>query len=170
MSSERTNKAVTKPSVIIGLGNPVLADDTIGLLIVKEMKVRLASRFPQVDFRLNYSGGFDLLYDLIDFNHAIIVDSINTNKAFPGYCHEFSLEDFKTIPQPCVVDSHGMNLITILETGKKCGYTMPTDIAVFGIEGMEFYRLSEFPSTQVYQNRKNIIEKITKKLYYWYDN
>lgn len=150
--------------IVIGLGNPTLSDDAAGLIIVDQLKNAYSSSFPDVKFTKNYSGGFDMLYELVNFEKAIIIDSINTDKVEPGTCVEFFYDDLKDLTQPRLVDSHGLNLPTVIETGKKCGYKMPEAIYIFGIEGTEFTKFSETPTYEVQAGFENAVKMVIKKL------
>ena len=159
-----------KRIIIIGLGNPLLTDDAIGLLTVQEFERRHSRTFPFVEFKLNYSGGFDLLYDILGFEVAIFVDSIVTNQVEPGFCLEISLEDLVMIHQSRLTNSHGLNLPIVLAAGKKCGYALPDQIVIYGIEGKNFYEFSELPTDQTKKGIENTIHKLIIKLDELYQN
>ncbi len=156
--------------IIIGLGNPLLSDDTIGLVIVQEFKENYTAQYPDVKIAFNYSGGFDLMEELIGFKKSIIVDSICTSQAEAGFCHEFDVKALDKIKQSGLLNSHGLNLPSLLETGKKCGYPLPDQIVLFGIEGRDFTNFSEEPTTAVKGGIKAAITKLTDKLNEWQNN
>ena len=108
-----------------------------------------------------------MIYDLMGFKRAILIDSVATGNYSPGHCHEFLLSEIQETSQPRLIDSHGLNLLTVLDAGRKCGYTMPDEIAIFGIEGTEFTQMSENPTAQVTSQIAQAIEKITEKLNDW---
>ncbi len=161
------DKPLKNDTVVIGIGNPVLSDDTIGLIIVDELEKQPSLPGNGISYCKNYSGGFDMLYDLMGFKRAILIDSIATGNHSPGHCHEFKLSEIQETSQPRLIDSHGLNLLTVLDTGRKCGYTMPDEIAIFGIEGTEFTLFSENPTAQVTEQITQAIEKIIGKLNDW---
>lgn len=156
--------------IVLGLGNPTLCDDVAGLLIIDELINNYSEIFQKVKFVKNYSGGFDMLYEFVGFKKAIIIDSINTGKIEPGSCIEFDYNDLKDLTQPRLVDSHGLNLPTVIETGKMCGYEMPEDIYIFGIEGTEFTEFSEKPTAEVQAGIYKAVEMIVEKLKHLNDN
>lgn len=159
-----------KDVIVIGLGNPTLSDDVAGLFAIDELEKKHSDKFPNTKFVKNYSGGFDMLYELAGFKRAIIVDSINTGKVNPGTCVEFDYKDLEQLTQPRLVDSHGLNLPTVIETGKKCGYQMPEEIYIYGIEGTEFTKFSETPTEEVWAGVFGAVELIVEKLNYLKDN
>jgi hydrogenase maturation protease len=162
-------KSTTKIAVI-GLGNPVLSDDTIGLLIVKQLENAQSNNFPGIKFAYNYSGGFDLMEALMGYHKSIIVDSICTGQVEPGFCHEFNIHALGKIKQSGLLSSHGLNLPTLLEVGKRCGYPLPSEIALFGIEGVDFENFSEQPTKVVKAGLKSAIARIHSKLINWTNN
>ncbi|MFC1586386.1 hydrogenase maturation protease [Fibrobacterota bacterium] len=157
-------------SVVIGLGNPLLCDDAIGLLVVKEMASRSRYSCSGVSYRVNYSGGVDLLYDLAGFDRAIIVDAVDTGKHKPGACCEYRTGELGESRQPRLEGSHGVSLSAVLELGRKLEYEMPGEIVIFGVEGREFTRFSESPSEPVLNTRDEVISRIEKKLRLWNKN
>jgi hydrogenase maturation protease len=164
------NIAAAKNTAVVGLGNPILTDDTIGLLIVKQLEDTQADNFPEVKFAFNYSGGFDLMEVLIGCQRSIIVDSICTGQAEAGFCHEFDIHALEKIKQSGLLSSHGLNLPSLLEMGKRCGYPLPNEIVLFGIEGTDFINFSEQPTTAVKKGLKTAITRIHEKLIYWQNN
>jgi len=152
---------------VIGLGNPLLSDDAIGLIAVEMARERYLSHLSNVTFIQNTSGGFDLLYDMIGYKGTLIIDSVNTGKKESGFCHEYSLNDIYQCNQPRLIDSHGLNINTICDIGKKCGYIMPEDIRIIGIEGRDFFTFSDTPQQDLIKALDAILSKIETILNSW---
>lgn len=165
MNKKLMNKK--KAITVIGMGNPLLGDDSVGLLIVDDLIKAHAKTLHEVDFQKNYSGGMDLLDNLIDKEKAVIVDCIKTGSKPPGYCHEFTIEDIEEITQPRIADAHSLDLLTVLEMGERCGFSIPKEIIIYGIEGTEFLEFCEKPTPAVKRGIQRTVEKITEKLYTW---
>lgn len=155
------------PFVVIGLGNPVLSDDSVGLIIVEELENRNSTKYPDAKFRLNYAGGLDLMEDMMDARRAIIIDAVITHNSPPGTCHEFKLDDLKGSHCTGHTNSHGLELDTVITMGSRLGYVMPEEIIILGIEGTEFEAFSETPTPDVSGQIENIIDMIEKKLEAW---
>jgi hydrogenase maturation protease len=160
--------AGSKRFLVLGLGNPYLADDTIGIHIIQQATEQWEKKYcSQVDFRVDYSGNFDLLYDLSNYGKVLIVDSICTGQAEPGYCHEYRLDDFQHMTHHYAVNFHSYNLPTILEIGKRCGIELPQDVVFLGIEGREFTQFSEFPCWPLEPASSLILDRIRTTLDGW---
>jgi len=149
-------------TTIIGLGNPVLSDDAVGLHIVQRAKVLLDDLSEHVDFKENYSGGFDMLYDVIGYDRIIIVDCIITGTCEPGTCITYTLDDFYNLEQVRPFNSHSVNLPTIIEIGRKYDYQMPDEIIILGIEVKDIETFSEKMTDKVDSSIDTIVGEIRK--------
>ena len=156
-----------KNPLVLGIGNELLCDDGVGLLVVNCAAEELGATFSRVDFRNNYSAGFDLLYEMMDVNRAIIVDAVCTGHASPGFCHGFSIPQIRRMKQSRLADSHGMNLATVLALGEKMGYAMPGDIVIFGIETEDVTSFSTEPTIAVKNAIQCAVEMIRQTLLQW---
>lgn len=158
---------LAKSILVLGLGNPFLSDDTIGLLAVEEAGRRFSQFQPRVDFQVDYSGNFDLIYRLSDYRHALIIDSICTGGQAPGYIHEFTWEDFQELRHRSAVNFHSFNLPTVMEIARICGYAMPGELRFLGIEGREFTQFSAVPSWPLGPVLDRIMQRVETALTDW---
>jgi len=136
-------------TVVVGLGNPILSDDGIGIHVVNRAERLLEGSVAGVDFTLNHSGGIDLLDELEGYKRAIIVDCIITGKVDPGTCVICDIRNEKRISTDRLTISHGLSLPDIIEAGRMCGYSMPESVMVLGVEAADITTFSEEPTAQV---------------------
>ena len=64
-------------TLVLGLGNPVVSDDAVGLRVAAAMREALAAR-PDVELGEDYWGGLRLMERMIGFDAAVVVDAICT--------------------------------------------------------------------------------------------
>ena len=64
-------------TLVIGLGNPLVTDDSVGLRVVERLKPLLADR-SDVEVSEDYWGGLRLMERMIGFDRAIVIDAIQT--------------------------------------------------------------------------------------------
>ena len=64
-------------TLVIGLGNPLVTDDSVGLRVVEQLRPLLANR-TDVEVAEDYWGGLRLMERMIGFDRAIVVDAIQT--------------------------------------------------------------------------------------------
>jgi hydrogenase maturation protease len=126
--------------LILGLGNPLVTDDSIGLRVIEELKPRLADR-PEVEVSEDYWGGLRLMERMIGFDRAIVVDAIQTG-APPGTIHRLTPDG---IPTQRSASAHDMNLATALEFGRQAGVHLPQNegIRLVGIEAEDILTFNE---------------------------
>jgi len=129
-----------KRTLILGLGNPVLTDDTVGLQVVQQLRPLLAGR-PEIEVDEDYWGGLRLMERMVGFDRAIIVDAICTGAA-PGTIHRLSID---SIPTQHSASAHDANLPTALALGRQAGAQLPAgeNILLVGIEADDTITFSE---------------------------
>jgi hydrogenase maturation protease len=153
--------------LVLGMGNPLLCDDSIGLRVVESAEKTICGKSARTAFKKNYSGGIDLLYDLVGFHKALIVDSLVTGNAPAGYCHEFSLTSIdKAVREHCVF-AHGISMSSVFRIGAQCGYPMPDETVILAIESHDVTTFSEELSPSLEASMEGIIRKIIATLSRW---
>ena len=156
-----------KLGVVIGLGNPLLCDDSVGLHVVRRAERELGQESPAVVFKLNHSGGFDLLYELVGYRRALIVDCMVSGERPAGACVMMDATDLSHLAQDRLVDSHGLNLPTVLEAGRRCGYEMPHQVRILGIEAADVTTFSERPTPAVARGADHALTMVAAVMDEW---
>lgn len=133
-------------TLVLGLGNPLLRDDSVGLRVADELQPILAGN-PNVDIELDYWGGLRLMERMVGYERAIIIDAICTGDV-SGTIHLLSPED---IPTQRSASAHDVNLTTALEFGRHAGAVLPENEAIMlvGIEASDVQTFDEQLSPEV---------------------
>jgi hydrogenase maturation protease len=118
-------------TLVLGLGNPLVTDDSVGLRVAAELKSVLAGR-PDVEVSEDYWGGLRLMERMIGFDRAIIIDAIRTG-APPGTIYRLRPD---AAPTQRSASAHDVNLPTALEFGRRAGARLPAneDILLVAVE------------------------------------
>lgn len=153
--------------LILGLGNLVLSDDAFGPLAVRFLQDNLGRGHQGVSYKENYSGGLDLLDDIQGFKKLIIVDSIVTGNEKPGTLFNVGLDGLKGMTLDRLVSSHGLNLTTVLEFGRKCGYVMPDDVEIFAVEADDCESFCEELTPAVSDSLPELLGEVKQVLNKW---
>jgi hydrogenase maturation protease len=126
--------------LVLGLGNPLVSDDSVGLRVAEALKPLLADR-PDVEVSEDYWGGLRLMERMIGFDRAIIIDAICSGAA-PGTVHRMTPNSISTQRS---ASAHDVNLPTALEFGRTAGVELPTNehIVLIGIEAEDVLNFSE---------------------------
>ena len=148
-------------TLVLGLGNPILRDDGVGLLIVQRLMPLLAGR-PEVKVDVDYWGGLRLMERMVGFERVVIVDAICTG-AVPGTVHVLSPED---MPTQRSASAHDVNLSTALELGRRAGAALPANanITLIGIEAAEVLEFGEKPTPEVEVAVPQAVEAVLEAL------
>ncbi len=117
-----------KSTLILGIGNPILSDDGVGIKIAQ----RLKDESPQSEVVETSEVGMTLLDLAAGYDKLIIIDSIKTEQGKPGEVYKLGLEDLK--PAMDFPSSHGLDLATAFELGRRLGYKMPRHISLYAVE------------------------------------
>jgi hydrogenase maturation protease len=145
-------------TVIIGLGNPILSDDGIGIFAVREIKKRLPGDF-NGDIREASLAGFNLLDLLLGYDEAIIVDSIQTKDGIVGEVYEFEPQALKETVR--LASIHDLNLVTALELGKRLDLPVPKKVLIFAVEVEDNVTFREGCCDKVAAAIPVIVERVT---------
>jgi hydrogenase maturation protease len=126
--------------LVLGLGNPVVTDDSVGLRVAAELKPRLADR-PDVVVSEDYWGGLRLMERMAGFDRAVVIDAICTG-APPGTIHRLTPG---SIPTQRSASTHDVNLTTALALGRTAGLHLPRDedILLVGVEAEDILSFGE---------------------------
>ena len=117
-------------TLVLGLGNPILGDDGVGLVIAGLVGQRLPPGLV-IEIGQETCGGLRLMERLTGYDRAIIVDAIRTGTHPPGTLHHLGLDDINTQHSASV---HDVNLPTAMRLGKTMGLKMPDDIRIIAVE------------------------------------
>ena len=144
MSLSETEANASEPRglrrVVLGVGNPIMTDDAIGLVAVKAFEDRHGD-IANVEVRYSERGGFDLL-DLLDgCDHAVIVDAYVVSGVAPGTVLVRTLEDFTGSHH--LYAAHGIDLPTAVTLGRQLGADMPDRVDIVGVVVEDPYTVSE---------------------------
>jgi hydrogenase maturation protease len=126
--------------LILGLGNPLVTDDSVGLRVVEQLKPLLADR-SEVEVSEDYWGGLRLMERMIGFERAIVIDAIQTGSP-PGTIHHLTADGIATQRS---ASAHDVNLATALEFGRQAGAQLPENrhIQLVGIETQDILNFGE---------------------------
>jgi hydrogenase maturation protease len=124
--------------LVLGLGNDILSDDGVGLRVTQALELALAGR-PEVVMAQSTQVGLGLLDLVCGFEELMVVDSIQTLQAPPGFVHVVSEGEFEA---STMVSPHFMGLNEMLALGRKLGMAMPQNVTVFAIEVADPFTVS----------------------------
>ena len=130
-------------TLLLGMGNPILCDDAVGVRLAHELKKQLRD-VPNLDVVEECSvGGVDLLDVMHGYDRVLILDSIRTDSGFPGEWYYFTAEALRATVH--LTNIHDTNFATAVTLGHCVGMALPkfSDIHIFAVEAKENRTFSE---------------------------
>lgn len=119
-------------TVVLGLGNPILTDDGVGIHVVRAVAERWTGK--DVRFAEASLGGLRLLDLLAGYDHVILVDAIQTPGGMVGDIYRLQPEDLRQSMHSG--STHDLSLSAALDLGRGLGMDLPTvkSIVILAIE------------------------------------
>jgi hydrogenase maturation protease len=144
-------------TVIVGIGNPVLTDDSVGIHAA-EMAREVLNPELGVTVRVVYAGGMRLMDAMIGFDRAIVVDAVTTGEYLPGTIVRLDLRDLRHSRN--TGSTHDMDLPTALDFAESVGLKIPKEIQVWGVEISDASTFGEIPSPNVRAAIPRVVKEI----------
>jgi hydrogenase maturation protease len=128
---------------IIGLGNPILRDDGVGIHAVREIGRRLASAGldSTVDIVETEVAGFALMELMTGWKRIILLDCIQFDGVEPGAVVQIDPADLHTSLRLRSV--HDIDLPTVIDLGRRLGLAMPDRLVIFGVQAQDSLTFGE---------------------------
>jgi hydrogenase maturation protease len=131
-------------TIIIGLGNPLLGDDSVGWRVAEQVR-----ELCEVDLDCLSVGGLSLMERLVGYDRAVLIDAITTGKQPTGSVSLYKLEELPDLSAGHTGSTHDTSLQNALKLGQSMGVQLPTEVVVVGIEAQSVYEFSEVLSPPV---------------------
>ncbi len=123
-------------TVVIGLGNPLMSDEGIGIRLLAELTECLhREEFAGVLFLDLGTSGAKVLHAIARKRKAIFLDCVFMGER-PGAIRRFSMDDVRSLKILSRFSFHEADLLGILELSRKLG-EYPEEVVIFGIEPQE---------------------------------
>ena len=123
--------------LVLGLGNPILSDDGVGIAIAR----RLQELHVPADVLEASAGGFRVVDEILGYRRLVLVDAVKTGLVPPGSLLRFSFEEFDRALHG--TSPHDISLFQAFEVMRRAGEELPQEIAVYGVEIADCSTFSE---------------------------
>jgi hydrogenase maturation protease len=154
---------MTAGTVIIGMGNPLLSDDGVGIAVAHAVAERLRYRMDLTVTDL-HTGGIRLMEAMAGFKRAVVVDAMLSGAA-PGTLKRFDPQDFVTTKN--TFSSHDTDFATAYDLGRMVGVPLPEQVTFWGIEAREFDLFGERFTDEVSEAVSGAVTRISAELSEW---
>jgi hydrogenase maturation protease len=135
--------------IVVGLGNPILGDDGVAWRVTEEVERLLADRESRADVDRLAVGGLTLMERLEGYDHAVIVDAIQSGAVPIGTARRLRLEELADPTVGHTTSAHDVSLATALAAGRALGAHLPHRVIVVAVEIPQSYDFGETLSPEV---------------------
>lgn len=150
-------------TVIIGMGNPLLSDDGVGIAVAYNVAEMINVQMKLTVLEL-HTGGIRLMEVMSGFKRAVVVDAMHIGVS-PGTVCCFDSVEFVTTKN--TFSSHDTDFETAFNLGIMAGMTLPEKISFWGIEAREFDLFGEKFTDEVAAAIPNAVDLIVAQLLKW---
>jgi hydrogenase maturation protease len=116
---------------VLGLGNEILGDDALGILVAREAELRFGK---EVEVVSSSQAGFHVMDELLGVSRLLVVDSIQTGSAKPGTV--YVLDEHAIRPAPGV-SPHSLGIFEVLAVARKLGLPVPAECVILAVEAAD---------------------------------
>ncbi|HVN76535.1 MAG TPA: hydrogenase maturation protease [Thermoanaerobaculaceae bacterium] len=127
-------------TLVLGLGNDLVADDGFGPAVARACRRTLAGR-GDVAVEEAAAAGLRLLDLLAGYRRAMILDVVQTGRVPPGTLLDWPLPE--SARAWTLGGSHQCDLLTALALGRRLGFDVPDDVAVLVAEASDVQSVRE---------------------------
>ncbi len=131
MELQTSNFQLRTSTVVLGLGNPLMADEGIGVRLVVRLS-RLAAERPDVEFLDAGTGGLAVLHHIQGRRKAVFIDCAYMGEE-PGAIRRFTPEEVHSSKTLAHQSLHEADLLRILDMSQQLGQA-PDEVVIFGIQ------------------------------------
>ena len=147
-------------TIVIGVGNPVIADDALGLITVRSVEQQLGGR-KGISVTEVYNGGLELMEAMAGYDRAFVVDAIVSGER-PGTIHRLGIDDVASTRNTST--THNGSLSAALELGRLSGVKLPSLIRFWAVEAEDVTTFTEGLTPEVAASVPVVVKEIVSEL------
>lgn len=150
-------------TVVVGVGNPTLGDDSVGLVVAAEVAARMRRvNGPDIDVTVTQlaAGGLRLMEALAGFDRAVLVDALVSGESPPGTARELGLDALAATNN--VDCAHDLSLPLALEMARMSGLRVPDEIRIFGVEAADVTTFQEALTPAVAAAVPGVVDQVVR--------
>lgn len=136
-------------TLVLGLGNPILTDDGVGVWVAEAVRAALPPTTP-IEVSEVSVGGLTLMETMIGYERVILIDALHEGQNGPGTIHRMTLDELRSIsPTQHSASPHDTTLSTALAFGEQMGVPLPAEIIIYAIEVENIIDFRDTPTPAV---------------------
>ena len=143
-------------TLILGMGNPILSDDGVGLFIARQLE----GKIPGVDVITTAMAGLNILDLVIGYDKIFVIDAVLTDGRSLGNLKKLTENEGSLH----LFSSHGLNFPELLRLGRELGYKMPDVVAIYGIDIGNEIAFGEALTPELRRKMTSVVDEILQDI------
>lgn len=136
-------------TLVLGLGNPILTDDGVGVRVAEAVRAALPPDSPVEVCEVSV-GGLRLMERMLGYERVILVDALQPGDGEPGTVRRLTYQDLTDItPTQHAANAHDTSLVTALQTAARLGMPVPAEIVIYGVAVQDVLNFGDEPTPAV---------------------
>jgi hydrogenase maturation protease len=148
-------------TLVLGLGNELLADDGIGIAAARTLTEELDGVADVVECNLH---GIALLDVILGYEKLIIIDAVKTGNVPPGTIIELRPSDLSPVLAP---SPHYAGLPELITLAGRLRLDFPQDIMIFAVEISDHHTIGRPLSLSVARSLGDLVQRVKTQLHKW---
>ena len=147
-------------TIVVGIGNPILGDDGVGIHAIRELKERTSD--PNLVMEEAFTGGLNLLDMIREYDRAILIDAVCIKDMDVGEVTIVDVHEMATVHSS---NPHDVSFPEALDLARKMGdEKIPEEIILIGINIIESLEFKDELSKDVAGAVRIAVEKVLELL------
>jgi hydrogenase maturation protease len=143
-------------TIIVGIGNPILGDDGVGIHVLRELRGR--GFHENIELEEAFTGGLNLVDIIVGYDRAILIDAVENSGDEPGSVY---LMDALNMESSHSTNPHDTSFPEALELARKMGEKkLPSEIHLVGINIKAQYDFKDGLSENVSRAVPEAVDKV----------
>lgn len=154
-------------TLIIGLGNPILTDDGVGVKVAEKVNEHLNKKnLSDITVTEASAGGIRLMEIMTGYDKVILIDAlIKESNNQPGRFHRMTLDDLRTIsPTQHSASAHDTSLVTALDAGKLLDLSLPEQVIIYAVEVENVMDFNDEPTPLVFEAIPDVTKAVLEEI------
>ncbi|MCS7261056.1 MAG: hydrogenase maturation protease [Anaerolineae bacterium] len=151
-------------TLVLGLGNPILGDDGVGVRVAEAVRASLPPDAP-VDVCELSVGGLRLMEHMLGYERVILIDALQPGHAEPGTFRRLSYTELARLcPMQHGTCIHDTSFVTALEMAQRMALPLPREIIIYAIGVQDVEHFSEELTPAVARALPRVLAAVLQEL------
>jgi len=147
-------------ALLLGIGNPLLTDDGIGIAVARELAKR---RLPGIDIEEATASGIEVMEMMLDYEKVVVVDAIMMPDREPGEIMRLEEKDFSHTVHGS--SPHGVNISTAIALGRQTSpERMPKEIVFIAMQAEDVSTFGERQTKKVARKMPELVDAVVREM------